>query len=213
MQRRATGRMAGSRRVTGDAGPASSPDPGGRTRRDVVGSVIRTTLVLAVLLCAYGFAPLDHRPAGTVGVQLALWLLVSFTVIGFQILAVTRSPYPRLRAIEGIAVSVPLFVLLFSSAYFIIGRVDPAGFNEPLSKLDTVYFTTTIFATVGFGDIVARSEAARTVVTLQMFSDLLLIGLIAKVLYGAVQQRRRDLDNVTSEPPRRVAGGSSDGRA
>ena len=35
-----------------------------------------------------------------------------------------------------------------------------------------LYFTVTIFSTVGFGDISAKAEAARLVVTAQMFLDL-----------------------------------------
>jgi hypothetical protein len=172
-----------------------------------VGSLIRTSLVVAVLISAYALAPLDPRPVGAVAAQLALWLLATFVVAGWQILAVSRSPYPGLRAIEAIAVSVPLLVLLFASAYFITGRVDAGSFNEPLTRLDALYFTVTVFSTVGFGDIVARTEAARMLVTLQIVADLVLIGLIAKVLFGAVQRRRQDLDGETAEPAPPVTSG------
>jgi voltage-gated potassium channel len=158
--------------------------------------------VLAVLLCAYAFAPLTSRPQGTVAVQLALWVLASFAVIGWQVLAVSRSPHPGLRALGVVAVTLPLFVLLFSAAYVITARADAGSFNEPLSRLDAVYFTTTIFSTVGFGDIVAKSENARLLVTLQMLADLVLIGLVAKVLFGAVQQRRQDLGKGRRDPDR-----------
>ena len=56
-----------------------------------------------------------------------------------------------------------------------------------------MYFSTTIFATVGFGDITAKSQAARVVVTLQMFLDLVILGLVARLVVNAVRigkQRR-----------------------
>lgn len=130
--------------------------------------------------------------------QLVLWLVASFVVTASQIRAVRRSTHPAFRAIGAIAISVPLFLLLFASTYVIAGRTDAGSFSEPLTRVDALYFSTTVFATVGFGDIVPRTEAARMLVTLQMLSDLVLIGLIAKVLFGAVQQRRRDLDAGTS---------------
>jgi voltage-gated potassium channel len=48
---------------------------------------------------------------------------------------------------------------------------------ETLTRTDSVYFTVTIFATVGFGDISASSEAARVLVTFQMILDLIVLGL------------------------------------
>jgi voltage-gated potassium channel len=153
-----------------------------------------------VLVAAYAFAPMGSRPEGTVAVQLALWLIGAFGVVGWQVAAVSRSPYPALRAVEAIAISVPLFVLLFASAYFATGRIDSTSFNESLSRLDAVYFTVTVLSTVGFGDITARTEAARMLVTAQMVADLVLVGLIAKVLFGAVQHRRSALSRETAEP-------------
>ena len=42
----------------------------------------------------------------------------------------------------------------------------------------------TTFATVGFGDITARTDTARLVVTAQMLFDLAFIGVLAKALFG-----------------------------
>ena len=68
-----------------------------------------------------------------------------------------------------------------------MGHADPEHFSEPLTRLDAAYFTVTVFATVGFGDIVAVSQAARTVAIVQMVGDLVLVGLVAEALFGAVQ--------------------------
>jgi hypothetical protein len=67
------------------------------------------------------------------------------------------------------------------------------SFSEGLSRIDAVYLTVTIFATVGFGDIVPTTEASRVVVTVQMVVNMALIGVVAKVLLGTVQQRRAAL--------------------
>jgi voltage-gated potassium channel len=45
----------------------------------------------------------------------------------------------------------------------------------------------TVFATVGFGDIVAVSEAARAVATVQILGDLVVLGLVARAVFTAVQ--------------------------
>jgi hypothetical protein len=60
-----------------------------------------------------------------------------------------------------------------------------------MSRTDALYFTVTTFATVGFGDITARSQGARIIVILQMLADLLVLGFGVKVLLGAVQTGRQ----------------------
>ena len=53
-------------------------------------------------------------------------------------------------------------------------RASAASFTEPLTRTDALYFTVTVFSTVGFGDIAAKSEAARIVLIVQMPADLAL---------------------------------------
>ena len=88
-----------------------------------------------------------------------------------------------------------LFILIFAAAYYVTSNINPADYSEPLTRIDALYFSVTIFATVGFGDISARSDEARMLVTGQMISDLVLIGFIAKILLGVVQHRRLELDS------------------
>ena len=53
-----------------------------------------------------------------------------------------------------------------------------------------MYFAVTVFSTAGFGDITAKTEAARLVVTGQMIVDLVIIALAVKVIVGAVKRGR-----------------------
>jgi hypothetical protein len=71
-----------------------------------------------------------------------------------------------------------------------MSAAQPAAFTEPMSRTDALYFTVTVFATVGFGDISAVSTAARIVVTLQMIADLLLLGLVLRAVLDAVRRGR-----------------------
>ena len=54
-----------------------------------------------------------------------------------------------------------------------------------------------MFSTVGFGDITAKTETARLVVTGQMIADLIILGLAIKIIFGAVRrgQARSAADN------------------
>jgi hypothetical protein len=106
---------------------------------------------------------------------------------------VLRSEYPGLRAVEALASAIPLFLLVFAVAYLLMADADGGAFSEPLSRTDALYFTITVFATVGFGDITPRTDLARVATMVQMLGDLLVVGLVLHVMVGAVKaglQRR-----------------------
>jgi voltage-gated potassium channel Kch len=112
--------------------------------------------------------------------------------------AITRSASPRLKAVEALAVTLALYLVLFSSAYYLMEHSSPGSFSEPLTRTDALYFTLTTFATVGFGDITAVSQTGRVVTMLQMLGGLILVGIAAKVLASAV---RAGLRRQGREPP------------
>ncbi|WP_199238497.1 potassium channel family protein [Kribbella steppae] len=158
-----------------------------RTRRRLaIASLLRSLLVSVVIVTGYFLLPMS-RLDGPLAVALGCGLAVVAVLLWWQIREIARSPYPRIRAIGALATSVPLFLAVFATTYFLMGRADPEHFSQPLSRLDSAYFTVTVFATVGFGDIVAVSPATRAVVTIQMLGDLVIVGLVANALLGAVQ--------------------------
>jgi voltage-gated potassium channel len=164
-----------------------------RARRRVISSIARTLVVTGAMVAFYVTAPLDQRPVGWIAVRLLLELLALVLVLGWQIRSVGRSPHPVLRGVEAVAVSVPLLVLTFAATYVVVDHNSPGSFTEALSRLDAAYFAVTVLATVGFGDIAPVTEGARSLVMAQMLVDLAFVGLVAKVLVGAVRRRRDEM--------------------
>jgi voltage-gated potassium channel len=58
-----------------------------------------------------------------------------------------------------------------------MATVSASNFGEKLTHTDALYFTVTVFTTVGFGDITAKSEGARLLVTGQMATGLIILGI------------------------------------
>jgi hypothetical protein len=86
---------------------------------------------------------------------------------------------------------LPLYLVLLASTYFMMERASAATFAQPLTRTDALYFTVTVFAMVGFGDITPESEAARVVLSGQMLGDLAILGVGIRILLRAVQHARR----------------------
>ena len=176
------------------AQPARIGDFALRGRRRLAAlAIVRTGLTIALVIAIYFLLPLDRGSNAGAVAELALGVLALVAIIVWQIRRIVGSDHPISRAVEALALSVPLYVLLFATTYYLMARANRASFAGPLSRIDAMYFSSTIFTTVGFGDITAKTEAARLVVTVQMWLDLLFLGLVVRLVVNAVkfsQQRR-----------------------
>jgi len=186
-------------------GSSSLPDlPAHRLPRRAMWKIgivvlLRVTFTIAVLMTAYYLIP-TVVDSGESDVP---WLIVALAafgvVVGIQVPAIVKSRYPGVRAIEALAVTIPLFLLIFARLYLSNSLANPASFSVPLDHNSALYFTVTVFATVGFGDITPKTGGLQLLVTVQMLLNLAVLGLVIKLLTSAAKQ----------EVARRGRGGSS----
>jgi hypothetical protein len=173
----------------------------GPQRRDALRAVLGPLLSAVLMVVLYYVLPMDRKFDGGTVLLLVLGLLGVCALVALQVLRIARSDYPRLQAVGALALSIPLFLLIFATTYFLLSQGDPKAFTEPLNRTDALYYTITVFATVGFGDIAPTTQTARVLAMVQMLGDLVLLGLTVRVLMRAVSvglERRGD-----TEPPER----------
>jgi len=175
---------------TTDVGAAPSDDgvPG---RRSLLLGIARALATSAALLLLYFVLPLDREFTARTVLALGAGVVVMGVLVAWQVRAILHAPHPALRAVQSVALSLPLFLLLFAGTYAVLSGSDPDAFTEPLGRVDSLYFVITVFATVGFGDISPVSEVARALVTVQMIGDLVLLGLVLRLFVTAVERGRR----------------------
>ncbi|TCM43658.1 potassium channel family protein [Kribbella sp. VKM Ac-2568] len=170
-----------------DPAEVQTPMPAHR-RRVLLIAVVRGLSIVTVLVVAYFTLPLDELAKVPFGVIVAGGVVIVAAVTMLQVRSIIRAAQPAAKAIEALAVTVPLFLLLFASTYYMMSQANPGNFNlTGLTRGDSLYFTVTVFTTVGFGDILATSHSARTIVTAQMILDLVLIGAVIRALVQAAK--------------------------
>jgi len=167
----------------------------GRDRREhrkaVARSVLRVVASTTVLTVVYALVPVAGRTGVSVFVRLALGLVVLMVVIAWQLRSVTAAEHPGLRAAEALAVAFVLLVLGFSFTYLSLSHGDRTSFSEHLDRIGALYFTLSVITTVGFGDIVARTHAARIAVIVQFVLNLALIFGVVRLFVGTVKVVRQ----------------------
>jgi voltage-gated potassium channel len=154
----------------------------------VVVTLLRALGSTVGLVALYYLIPLDSSSIGVTVEQLVVGLLALVGLVVFQIRSIVKATYPAMRAVGALATSVPLFLLLFAGTYYVLGRISEANFSEQLTRTDALYFTITVFATVGFGDITATTQGARILVMGQMITGVVIIGLGARIIVDAVKR-------------------------
>jgi len=183
-------------------------------RRALIGTALRAILSTAVLLCVYFLMPTNthhdsHGLVRDVGVmaRLGVATAIFLAVLLLEIRGITKAKHPMLRAAVAMAVVIPLFLIFFAWIYLNLSGSDPGNFggHVAMSRVTALYFTVTVFSTVGFGDITPHSDMARLVTTVQMLADLAVIAVVVRLILGVAS---RSADERSLSRSAEVATGS-----
>lgn len=171
-------------------------------RKSLVYAALRPLLTTVLLALAYFLLPFNRIDDVSALVLLVVGAVAVFAMCAWQVRLILRVDYPIVQAAEALALTFGIYLLGYSTVYYLASVADPQSFTIPLTRLDALYFCITVFATVGFGDIVAAAETTRALVSVQMLGNLVLIGLALRLLTASVRVRRKQLrDTVIRNPP------------
>jgi hypothetical protein len=156
-------------------------------RRAVAKTAILVALVWIGILALYYVVPARRHSADNDAIRLVVGMVLLACFISWQTTRIARSELPELRAAQALGSLLPLFLVVFASLYLSYSYASPFSFSERLDHTRALYFTITVFSTVGFGDITPRTDPARIIVSIQMLLDLVIIGAVVRVILNAAK--------------------------
>ena len=138
--------------------------------------------------------------------RLVLGMAAFVAVLAWQLRRVMQADLPGLRAIQALGGAIPLFLVTFAALYLSLSQASTTHFSEPLDHTGALYLAITVFSTVGFGDITPEGDLARIVMSIQMLLDLVVIGVVVRLLTTAAKtgldgSAARPSDGDDSSPP------------
>jgi voltage-gated potassium channel len=141
-------------------------------------------------LLLYFIAPLDGRFSEVLAFVLVLVVCAMLLPLAArrsrQILV---SDQPILVAAQALFTALTLFVVAFSAVYYVLAVDLDRQIEGIETKIDALYFTVTVLATVGFGDITPVGQGARALVTFQMAANLALLAVAVRLVSWALSHR------------------------
>lgn len=163
------------------------------TLQSALDVAILTVFVLAALAAYFSTPPaaLDLTYTWSAFGQTVLALAMIAAVYYRGIYRLRTSRRPMWRAASLVVIMFVTFVLVFAYAYLSLEARSPGQLPGLETHLDAVYFTVTMLATVGFGDIAPTGQVARGVATVQMIFNLAFLGFIVRTAMAAGRRERQ----------------------
>lgn len=140
---------------------------------------------MLVLVYALVPVPVDAWAIGTFTVYVVVCLFVFTFVTVMALIRLSKARRPLFEGLTFVAIMASILVLSYSWLYLVMSVSDPTAFTEQLSKVSAVYFTVTVLATVGFGDITPTGDISRLVVTSQMLLGFTVITIAIKTVLSS----------------------------
>ena len=157
--------------------------------RAIFQTAATVTVAWALVLAAFYLVPFAHLNGTRSVLRLITVVALVAAVLLVEIRRISMAELPELRAVEALAVVIAVFLTGFSIVYLNLSHGTQATFTQPLDHTKALYFTVSVFSTVGFGDITPRTDTARLIVSAQMLLDLVIIGTVVRLIFNAARTR------------------------
>jgi hypothetical protein len=84
---------------------------------------------------------------------------------------------------------IEMAAVVFALGFYWLERARPGEIAGLQTKTDSLYFTVTTMATVGYGDVHAAGQIARVLVLVQIAFNVVFVGSLVRILSRQAKKR------------------------
>src|SRR5512144_246785 len=139
-----------------------------------------------VVTALYYLLPLGRR--STSGATASVVFMAGLVVVVWAVVQQVRAVRTTGADIGGLLAVFYVAVVFFAATYYVLEHRSPGQFEGLHTRLDAFYFAVTVVTTVGFGDVHAVEQGARSLVTIQMLFDVVVLGFAVQVVRSGRQR-------------------------
>lgn len=158
---------------------------------------ILLAVVVALWLARTAAGWFDHPVFS--GVTLSGWTLIAFFAAGSALRFAMHATSVDIEHLYAALSAYLLAGMFFGTLYWVLEQIGPGTFTAPdhFSRVSAIYFSFVTLATLGFGDIVPRTDLVRGLAIMEGVSgQLFLAVLVARLvsLYGGRKEAKEHAD-------------------
>lgn len=143
---------------------------------------LRLGCVLAVVLVLYFTVPVSFEISSNDVVQVVV-SLVALTLLAVLVLVEVRHQLLEDdRRVDGLVIALMIAVLGFALGFYVLAQRNPDQIVDLHTRIDALYFTMATLLTIGYGDVHAAGQAARTLVLIQMVFNVVILATAASTI-------------------------------
>ena len=159
----------------------------GRSRRVLLA-------ILAVLWLARGATAWFGHPAVSV-LTLGLWTLLAMFAAGGALRFTMRAATVDVEHLYAALSAYLLAGIFFGIFYWVLEHVGPGTFAAPaeFSRMSAIYFSFVTLATLGYGDIVPRTDVARGLAIVEGVGGQLFLAVMVARLVSLYARGKEDV--------------------
>lgn len=142
----------------------------------------RLAIVLALVLVLYFAIPVTFEVETSDVMQLVVSVTALTLLAVMVLLEVRHQLVDDDRRIDGLVIALMIAVLGFALGFYILAQRNPDQIVDLHTRVDALYFTMATLLTIGYGDVHAAGQAARTLVLIQMVFNVVIVATAASTI-------------------------------
>ena len=143
------------------------------------------------LLIFYYAVPVGTQESTSHVIFAVLLTLVGVTMLGWGIVAQLNRQLRQSgeESIPTLLMLLGLVAVVFALGYYLLNEHSPGEMDGVSTRTDALYFTVATLTTVGYGDVHAQGQIARSMVTLQLLFDVVFVGAAVSTVVRSLRTR------------------------